>query len=69
MCAAETLRSEGFEGDITITEEEPHLPYDRPALSQYILTGRRKHERIQLPVAQKTELDLSTCASVVPPQV
>ena len=32
--AVETLRAEGFEGDITLVGEELHLPYDRPPLVQ-----------------------------------
>lgn len=38
LTAAETLRSSGFTGDITIVGEEPHAPYSRPALSKSALT-------------------------------
>jgi NADPH-dependent 2,4-dienoyl-CoA reductase/sulfur reductase-like enzyme len=34
--AVETLRAEGFEGDITLVGEELHLPYDRPPLSKQV---------------------------------
>ena len=30
--AVETLRAEGFDGNISLIGEEPHLPYDRPPL-------------------------------------
>lgn len=34
---AETLRRSGYEGQIVMVCAEPHLPYDRPALSKEIL--------------------------------
>ncbi len=37
--AAESLRSAGFQGDITIVGDEPHLPYNRPPLSKEALLG------------------------------
>jgi len=46
--AAETLRGEGFEGNIHIVGDEPHLPYDRPPLSKQILTGDWDIERVAL---------------------
>jgi 3-phenylpropionate/trans-cinnamate dioxygenase ferredoxin reductase component len=45
LAAAETLRSEGFEGNLTIVGAEPHLPYDRPPLSKQVLDGRWSRER------------------------
>lgn len=38
--AAETLRAEGFDGELTIIGAEPHLPYDRPPLSKDFLLGK-----------------------------
>jgi NADPH-dependent 2,4-dienoyl-CoA reductase/sulfur reductase-like enzyme len=37
--AAETLRREGFTGDLLVIGAEPHLPYDRPPLSKQVLAG------------------------------
>jgi NADPH-dependent 2,4-dienoyl-CoA reductase/sulfur reductase-like enzyme len=38
---AETLRSEGYDGAIVLAGEEPHPPYERPALSKQLLAGTR----------------------------
>ena len=46
--AAESLRTGGYEGDITIVGDEPHLPYDRPPLSKRVLSGEWEPERIML---------------------
>ena len=46
--AAETLRAEGFEGEIVLIGDEPHDPYDRPPLSKQLLTGEWDAERILL---------------------
>lgn len=37
--AANELRRLGYRGSITIVDEQPHLPYDRPPLSKAVLTG------------------------------
>src|SRR4051794_24965992 len=46
--AAESLRSEGYGGDITVIGAEPHLPYDRPPLSKQFLVGDWEADRIAL---------------------
>ncbi|MFC9971999.1 NAD(P)/FAD-dependent oxidoreductase [Spirillospora sp. NPDC127200] len=37
--AAQSLRAEGFTGDLTLVGAEPHRPYNRPPLSKSVLTG------------------------------
>jgi 3-phenylpropionate/trans-cinnamate dioxygenase ferredoxin reductase subunit len=37
--AAQTLRSDGFEGRIVLIGDEPHRPYERPPLSKAVLAG------------------------------
>jgi NADPH-dependent 2,4-dienoyl-CoA reductase/sulfur reductase-like enzyme len=46
--AVEMLRSEGFEGSITLVGAEEGLPYDRPPLSKKVLSGEWEPERIAL---------------------
>jgi len=37
--AAQTLREEGFDGDVVLLGEEPERPYERPPLSKGVLLG------------------------------
>jgi 3-phenylpropionate/trans-cinnamate dioxygenase ferredoxin reductase subunit len=37
--AAETLRTEGFDGRVVLLGAEPHRPYERPPLSKQLLRG------------------------------
>ena len=39
LSAARALRSQGFEGTVTVVGAEVHRPYDRPPLSKRFLTG------------------------------
>lgn len=38
--AAQTLRAEGFDGELTVVGAETHAPYDRPPLSKDFLLGK-----------------------------
>ena len=48
MRAAETLRTNGFAGALTIIGAETHMPYDRPPLSKNYLAGDWDADRIAL---------------------
>lgn len=65
--AAETLRSEGFEGRVTLLGAEPHAPYQRPPLSKAWLTDKLDPEQLTLrdpSVLERKQIDLCTGASV-----
>lgn len=49
LSAAETLRTEGFAGSLTIIGDEPYLPYDRPPFSKAVLAGSIPAEHTTLP--------------------
>lgn len=45
---AARLRAEGFEGEVVLVGEEPHLPYQRPPLSKQFIAGEVDVERVHL---------------------
>ncbi|MBB6173146.1 3-phenylpropionate/trans-cinnamate dioxygenase ferredoxin reductase subunit [Nocardiopsis mwathae] len=45
---AESLRSAGFDGTVTLIGDEPHRPYSRPPLSKEVLTGKGSPRSLQL---------------------
>jgi 3-phenylpropionate/trans-cinnamate dioxygenase ferredoxin reductase component len=45
---AETLRAEGYDGELVLVGEEPVPPYERPALSKEFLAGRRDADDLLL---------------------
>src|SRR5687768_4339092 len=46
--AARTLRSEGFQGQITIAGAESHHPYIRPPLSKEYLLGKAEEDAVEV---------------------
>jgi 3-phenylpropionate/trans-cinnamate dioxygenase ferredoxin reductase component len=44
--AAEALRDQGFDGQVTLLGEEPYRPYERPPLSKDYLTGQTGREGV-----------------------
>ena len=64
---AETLRAGGYAGRILLVGEEPHLPYDRPALSKELLAGTRAAHELHLRDVsrlQELEIDISVGSRV-----
>ncbi|MET8583838.1 FAD-dependent oxidoreductase [Streptomyces collinus] len=53
--AAETLRAEGFTGELTLIGDEPYEPYDRPPLSKAVLLGKASPRHTELP--HRREID------------
>ncbi|GAA2313070.1 FAD-dependent oxidoreductase [Streptomyces hawaiiensis] len=49
VTAAQNLRTEGYDGQVTVLSEEPHPPYSRVPLSKGVLAGRESVESAQLP--------------------
>ncbi len=45
---AETLRAGGYAGRILVAGDEPHPPYERPALSKELLAGTRDADSLML---------------------
>ena len=46
--AAASLRQAGYEGEVVVLAEEPHLPYQRPPLSKQYLSGEYGLEKVHL---------------------
>jgi len=52
LTAAETLREEGFAGELVLVNGERHAGYDRPPLSKAVLNGRMPPSELALRPAQ-----------------
>ena len=52
LTAAESLRTKGFQGRLTLVGDEPHVPYARPPLSKELLAGEVPAERALLRSAE-----------------
>ncbi len=54
------LRTQGFDGDVTLIGEEPFPPYQRPPLSKAYLLGEMDRERLYLrPESYYAEQDIT----------
>jgi NADPH-dependent 2,4-dienoyl-CoA reductase/sulfur reductase-like enzyme len=65
--AAETLRAEGFDGEIVLFAAESELPYERPPLSKEYLLGKAPRETAIVHEAQwypDNDVDLRTGVTV-----
>jgi 3-phenylpropionate/trans-cinnamate dioxygenase ferredoxin reductase subunit len=65
--AAQTLREEGFDGNITLLGQEPNAPYERPPLSKDYLQGKADRDSIFVhpePWYAEHGVDLSPGAAV-----
>lgn len=58
--AAASLRTEGYQGPLTIVSQEPHFPYQRPPLSKAFVLGKYDLDRLFLrPKAYYTDHDIT----------
>jgi 3-phenylpropionate/trans-cinnamate dioxygenase ferredoxin reductase subunit len=65
--AAETLRTGGFDGEITLLGDESHAPYHRPPLSKGWLAGTLNTEQLSMRAAavlERKQIGLHTGARV-----
>ena len=46
--AAQSARKAGFDGELVIVGDEPHLPYTRPPLSKQLLAGEQESDQVLL---------------------
>ena len=46
LAAADSLRRNGYQGELTIVGAEPHHPYDRPPLSKQVLRGEWEPDKV-----------------------
>lgn len=64
--AVETLRTEGYDGDLVVVTAEPHRPYERPPLSKEYLRGTGERDAL-FPLAEdwyaEHDVDLRTGAT------
>ena len=61
--AAEALRREGFDGELTLVGAERHRPYNRPPLSKQLLAGTMEPERTEFRTQLEAEWRLGVAAT------
>jgi 3-phenylpropionate/trans-cinnamate dioxygenase ferredoxin reductase component len=71
--AVASLRQDGFEGEIVVIGDEPHVPYQRPPLSKQYLSGEHTIDRVYLRAAafyqeRKVTLRLGVRATRIDPK-
>ncbi|QDW61259.1 NAD(P)/FAD-dependent oxidoreductase [Oerskovia sp. KBS0722] len=54
--AAESLRTEGYDGDLVVVSSEPHRPYERPPLSKDYLRGEAERD-VLFPLSEEWYAD------------
>jgi 3-phenylpropionate/trans-cinnamate dioxygenase ferredoxin reductase subunit len=47
--AAQAARAGGFEGELIVIGDEPHMPYTRPPLSKELLGGEHEVGQVHFP--------------------
>ncbi|WP_035844863.1 NAD(P)/FAD-dependent oxidoreductase [Kitasatospora azatica] len=70
--AAQTLREEGYQGQLVLIGEETELPYERPPLSKGYLMGKDSRQKIYVHPEewyreQRVELRLGTAVTAIDP--
>ena len=55
LSVAENLRAEGFDGEILLLGNEPHLPYARPPLSKQVLLDNWEPSQVSVKTGQELE--------------
>jgi 3-phenylpropionate/trans-cinnamate dioxygenase ferredoxin reductase subunit len=67
--AAETLREEGFDGDVVLFGAELEYPYERPPLSKgYLLGHEVRYDRVPYFFSDQYDLGLE-CSGLPLPEV
>jgi NADPH-dependent 2,4-dienoyl-CoA reductase/sulfur reductase-like enzyme len=58
LSTARALRAQGYDGELVVVGDEPHLPYDRPPLSKAFLTGAASADDLALLGEQDAALEV-----------
>ena len=64
-----SLRQSGYEGELVVVCDEPHIPYQRPPLSKQYLAGEHGLDRVYLrPEAFYQGRSIEICTAAGAPQ-